>query len=135
MKRVVFDSNVVIAAFATRGLCQALFELCLRSHQIVLSAEILGEVEAKLSKKIKIPDALVREVLKNLKDGCVLARPVPVPKEICRDPKDLAILGAAAASGAAFLVTGDADLLAIKRYHETLIVNPRQLYELLRVSP
>ena len=43
--RVVFDSNVLIAAFATHGLCHSLFEICLRSHEIVISDFILSEVE------------------------------------------------------------------------------------------
>lgn len=130
--RVVFDSNVLIAAFATQGLCHSLFELCLRNHEIVLSDDILGEVEQKLRKKIKVPAPIVKETLSYLAKHCTLGRPVPVPIDLCRDPKDAVILGLAAAVHAQCLVTGDDDLLVLKRYHESDILSPRQLYDRLR---
>ncbi|MBI4063838.1 MAG: putative toxin-antitoxin system toxin component, PIN family [Elusimicrobia bacterium] len=132
--RVVFDSNVIIAAFATHGLCHSLFELCIQGHQIIIGDVILGEVNRKLLRKIKVPAPIARDILSFLKKHCILGRPVPVPKDACRDPKDLAILGLAVASRADGLVTGDADLLVLKRYHETAIVTPRQLYERLRLK-
>lgn len=130
--RIVFDSNVLIAAFATQGLCQSLFETCVRGHEIVVSEQILDEVESKLTKKIKVPAATAGEVRSYLLSHCAVARPVPVPRDACRDPKDLPILGAAVAAEAECLVTGDADLLAVGRYHETEIVSPRRLYEAIR---
>jgi len=42
--RVVLDTNVVLAAIATHGLCQALVTLVFRDHVVILSAHILGEV-------------------------------------------------------------------------------------------
>lgn len=130
--RVVFDSNVLIAAFATHGLCHSLFELCLRGHQIVVSDGILREVEQKLRRKIKLPAPIVRDVLSYLKSRCLLDRPVPIPEGVCRDPKDSAILGLAAGAHAECVVSGDKDLLVLTRYHESAILSPRQLYDRLR---
>lgn len=130
--RVVFDSNVLIAAFATHGLCHSLFELCLGAHQIVASDLILHEVDRKMRLKLKAPASVVRETVDFLKAHCLMERPVPVPAETCRDPEDLPILGLAAAARADCLVSGDADLLVLKRYHETDILSPRQLYDRLR---
>ena len=130
--RVVFDSNVLIAAFATQGLCHCLFELCLGGHKVVVSSAILDEVEQKLRKKIKVPAPTIREIRFYLEKHCILDRPVPVPANACRDPKDLPILGLAAASHAQYLVSGDIDLLVLKRYHESRILSPRQLYDRLR---
>lgn len=130
--RVVFDSNVLIAAFATHGLCHSLLEICLRGHEIVLSDGILDEVSQKLGKKVKAPAATVREVRAFLETHCLVERPVPVPSDACRDPKDLPILGLAAAARAACLITGDEDLLVIGKYHESSILTPRQLYDRLR---
>lgn len=33
--KLVLDSNVIVAAFATRGLCGSLFEYCLESHEVI----------------------------------------------------------------------------------------------------
>jgi len=30
--KIVLDANVIVAAFAARGLCEAVFELCLSCH-------------------------------------------------------------------------------------------------------
>jgi predicted nucleic acid-binding protein len=40
----VLDTNVLLAAFATRGLCEAVFEACLADHDVVLSEHILREL-------------------------------------------------------------------------------------------
>src|SRR5256885_2243188 len=120
--RVVFDSNVLIAAFATHGLYHSLFELCLRNHDIIISDVILQEVEQKLRQKIRVPASITREILSYLREHCIEDRPVPVPPDACRDPKDLAILGLAAAAHADCLVSGDTDLLVLKHYHETTIL-------------
>ncbi|MBI5620616.1 putative toxin-antitoxin system toxin component, PIN family [Candidatus Gottesmanbacteria bacterium] len=45
---------------------------------------------------------------------------------VCRDPKDNQFLDVAAASGAAFLVTGDKDLLSPKTFRTTRILTPRE---------
>ena len=52
--RVVLDSNVIVAAFASRGLCESILELCLDSHEVVLSEGLLAETRKNLSKKIKL---------------------------------------------------------------------------------
>ncbi|MBW1786006.1 MAG: hypothetical protein JRK53_05215 [Deltaproteobacteria bacterium] len=42
--KIVLDATVVIAAFAARGLCESVFELCLHAHQILLSEGLLEEI-------------------------------------------------------------------------------------------
>jgi predicted nucleic acid-binding protein len=43
--RVVLDANVVIAAAASRGLCESVFELCLERHELVCCDSLLQEIE------------------------------------------------------------------------------------------
>jgi predicted nucleic acid-binding protein len=43
--RIVLDTNVIVAAFAARGLCADVFEVCLENHTIIISEFILSEVE------------------------------------------------------------------------------------------
>ena len=43
--RVILDSNVAIAAVAGRGLCDAVVELCLERHRLVLCDGIIEEIE------------------------------------------------------------------------------------------
>lgn len=131
--RIVLDSNVLVAAFATRGLCHELLEIVSKDHEIFISLEILGEVEGRLRDKLRVPVRAVAAAKEAL-ETCVVESPVPVPRDVCRDPKDLHVLGLAAAAKADILVTGDEDLLVVRHYHLTEIVSPRRLYDRLRAS-
>jgi predicted nucleic acid-binding protein len=53
--KVILDTNVIVAAFAARGLCNAVFELCLDRFEIILSEPILKEIFINLNRKIKLP--------------------------------------------------------------------------------
>jgi predicted nucleic acid-binding protein len=53
---------------------------------------------------------------------------------VCRDPHDDKYLAAAVNSGAAFLVSGDRDLLDLKRYQRVEIVTPQEFIELSGVT-
>ena len=132
--KVVLDSNVLLAAFGTRGLCEALLEACLAGHIVYVSTPILDEVKEHLADKFKVAPARVHEILGFLKAECVLVRPAVVPSDACRDPDDLMVLGTAIAAGADCIVTGDKDLLALKRYQDVLILSPRAFYDLLKQS-
>jgi putative PIN family toxin of toxin-antitoxin system len=44
--------------------------------------------------------------------------------ELCRDPRDDKFLELALAGRADFLLTGDADLLALRQFHGTAILTP-----------
>ena len=40
--RIALDTNVLLAAFATRGLCEAQLETCLAGHDLVALAHFQG---------------------------------------------------------------------------------------------
>lgn len=127
--KVVLDSNVLIAAFAARGLCESLFELCLERHEIVSSAPLLAEVREKLGSKIKLPKETIDEILGFLERHTSTVVPADVPADACADPDDLMVLGTAKAGDASYLVTGDGDLLALETYEGIEIATPRRFWE------
>jgi putative PIN family toxin of toxin-antitoxin system len=95
--KVVFDSNVIITAFSTRGLCSELFENCILNKQIIISEFILCEVEEKLIKKIKLPKKIVYEIIEYLRNTFSLVEPGFIDSNICRDKNYLKIIGTAMA--------------------------------------
>ncbi len=129
--KVVLDTNVLLAAFATRGLCEAVFSVCLDRHEIFLSEPILTEVAKHLSGKFKLPSPRVQEIVALLRDHAALVVPADVPANSCRDADDLAILGTAAAASADALVTGDNDLLSLVQFQGVPILSPRAFYDKL----
>lgn len=130
--RLVLDSNIIIAAFATRGLCAALFEYCLESHDVILCEEILEEVSKILHKKIKVPKHVVEEVVAYLRESGELMRPAKIKVSRLKDKSDLSILGTAVAAGTDFLIAGDAELLKLKKVGDTSIISPRTFWEEMR---
>ena len=62
------DTNVIVAAFAARGLCQSIFELCLDQHKIAVSSNLLDEVRNILQKKLKMPDKKINEIIDLIED-------------------------------------------------------------------
>ena len=127
--RVIIDANVVIAAVAARGLCEALMELCLEHHQIIFCEGLLNEVENKLRDKLKVPSPIISDYLKFLRDNAKIYVPDQVEANLCRDPHDLMVLGLVSAGKVAVIVTGDKDLLSIKEYQGVPIMTPRCFWE------
>ena len=127
--RVIVDANVAIAAAASRGLCEAIMELCLEHHQLVLCEGILDEIEEKLRTKIKVPPPIVADYVKLLRGNAEMLEPEEVGEGVCRDPGDLMILGLVAPGKADAIVTGDNDLLVIREYKQARIMSPRTFWE------
>lgn len=127
--KLVLDSNVLIAAFATRGLCSSLFEYCLESHEIVLGEPIIREAASNLRKKIKLPGSIVISIETYLRNACTITIPDKIDSSVCRDENDLAVLGTAKAARAKYIVSGDKDLLILKNYLDIAIVAPRAFWQ------
>ena len=127
--RVVLDANVLIAAYAARGLCESILELCIANDDIFLTTAILADVRDKLVRRIKLPAEKAGEIVSFLKNNAELVVPAEVPPTLCRDPDDHDILGAAKTAIADFIITGDDDLLVIGEFAGTKILKPRQYWE------
>jgi len=130
--KVVLDTNVIVAAFATRGLCAEIFEVCLLDRIIVLSDFILSEVEEKLISKIHLPQGIVHEIIDYLRGQSEIVNPKEVKGSVCRDKADLNIIGTALSGNARFIITGDEDLLILKKYKGVEMITPREFWSLLK---
>jgi predicted nucleic acid-binding protein len=60
--RVFLDTNVLVAAFATRGLCSDLLRLVLAEHQLIVTEVVLVELQRVLSERIGLPSRRVEEI-------------------------------------------------------------------------
>lgn len=132
--KIVLDANVVIAAFASRGICESIMELCLHSHQIVLCEELFDEILRNLHQKIRLSTGIVDEIGNLLREYVSMIEPSPLDPDICRDPDDVKILGLAVAANADYVVTGDKDLLILREFQGIPILNPRSFSKILHVG-
>jgi uncharacterized protein len=125
--KAVFDTNVLIAAFLTEGICSCLLiRARKRAFNLVLCDDIIREFEGILIKKFKLTSADIVETSAIVLEAAseILHKLDPVPN-VCRDPKDDVIIACAIDAAADYIVTGDEDLLILKRYKNIVIVNPR----------
>jgi putative PIN family toxin of toxin-antitoxin system len=133
--RVVLDSNVIVAAFAARGICSALFEYCVEKVEVVLCEEMLREIEKAIVGKVGAPPTVAREVVGYLTEVTETVIPAEVDPAACKDKGDLPVLGAAVAGKCVYIITGDAKLRALQKYQGVEIVSPREFWERLKQLP
>lgn len=126
--RIVFDTNVIVSAFIARGPSFEVFQHCLSAHQIFISQHIVDEVESVLAKKFAFPPAQIAEVLHFLYDHLRYAEVTSIEEPVCRDSSDDLVLACAKAVKANCLVTGDEDLLILKRFESIRIIKPSDFW-------
>jgi putative PIN family toxin of toxin-antitoxin system len=132
--RVFLDTNVLVSAHATRGLCRDVLRLVLSEHTLLTGEVVLTELERVLTSKFKMPPDIVRDdVVGPLRDHHVEPRPQTVGSLTVRDPDDAWVLASAIAAKTEVLVTGDPDLLVLAdSISELHITNPRGFWDLHR---
>ena len=130
--RIFLDTNVLVSAFASRGLCADLFELILLEHELVVGTQVLAELRRALRQKIKLPVAPCDEIDEFLREhGGILAESVP-PVSAAVDDDDARILGQAIAGAADIFVTGDAAIQRLAKIERMRILSPRAFWNSLR---
>ena len=127
--RIVLDTNVLLAAFISEGLCHRVYSACLSQHEMVASEYLLSELGEVLARKTKMPPEQRTRILASVREN---AQIVLVPEDvqrISRDPKDDAIVATAELGKCNLLITGDDDLLVLKRFKTGRIIRPRDFVE------
>lgn len=130
--RVFLDTNVLVSAFATRGLCADLLELVLLEHELVLGRQVLRELDKALRAKLKLPAARARAIVNFVSGEAAQTIVRAAPVDAQADPADARVLGEALAAKAALFVTGDAALLEIRKIENMEIVSPRGFWEKMK---
>ncbi len=129
--KVVFDTNVLVSAFTSLGLCHQIYERTLLTAEMVSSKQLLDELRRTLVNKMKVGGALADEIIAELSAEFELVEPKPFSKPVSRDTDDDVVLATALTAKAEVIVTGDADLLVLKKFQGIKIISPRQFVELL----
>jgi putative PIN family toxin of toxin-antitoxin system len=138
--RVLLDTNVVISHLISprkKGNLHILFQSLFKGRFTLLLPEaLLDEVVVTVSQK---PQLMERIPVKSLQELVGLFQEIGEPVKrissaipsISRDPKDDYLLAYAVVGQADYLVTGDKDLLALKKVAGVTIITPADFVELL----
>lgn len=130
--RVVIDTNVWISGmFWKNSVPSRVLDKVEESVMVCFSDDTFREWEEKVMKKALLLKS-VDYYLTYRKNLLKIASFV-FPKEkveICRDPKDNKFLEAVIAAETNFLISGDRDLVSLKKIEETIIITPAQFLKL-----
>lgn len=129
--RVALDTNVLISAFTTRGICEDVLNVVLAEHQLVLGEAVLTELRRVLDKKMRMPPELAEEATAFLRREAVIVSSAPALPLEMRDPDDVVVLSEAVAGLAEVVVTGDRDILDAADTLPVPAVSPRGFWEML----
>ena len=130
--RVAFDTNVLVSAVATRGLCADVFNLVLAEHELIIGETVIAELKKVLRQKMRVPAEAIEEFEALLhQESSVVGKTKNLPVAI-RDKSDVAVLSEAIADNAEAMVTGDRDLLQLDAVLPLQVRTPRGLWEQLR---
>lgn len=136
--RVVLDTNVLVSATLIQGGNE---DRILRAWQsgafeLVISPQIISEIGRvlfyeKLQKHRWMSEREVASLLESLAQGSVLV-PGRVRIKACRDPDDDKFVAAAFEAKAKYVVTGDKDLLSLKRFKGIRLITPASFLNVLK---
>jgi putative PIN family toxin of toxin-antitoxin system len=128
--RVVFDTNIFVSALVIPGSQaeKAVLRIIEGTDVLLLSKEILDELLSILSTKFSRDKEEISRVAVILSE---VAEWVETSEEInvLRDEPDNRILECAFSGDTDIIVTGDKELLRLKRYKETEIISLKEYLE------
>lgn len=130
--RIFFDTNVIISSFITHGHVTELFEHCLLNHEIFTSDFVISELEEKLMSKFNYSEEEIKNASNFIKENFIKVDHKLPDKQICRDKNDDNIIAAACAADVDCIITGDEDLLIIKKFDNIFIVSPKKFWSFER---
>lgn len=134
MIKAVLDTNVLISSIFWHGPSRHIVDLAITNKiKSITSLEILEEVGAVLYEDFpQIPydkiEAIIRDILSY--SQLIIPRKTTVKK--LRDLKDTKIIVCALSAKANYIVTGDKDLLVLKKYESIKIATPRIFLDLFK---
>ena len=137
MHRIVIDTNVYISGTFWTGSPKQLLIMASRKQFITLVSQgILDEIIDILTRedkpfRLSIEEA--KRVVHKILEYAVMVTPIQ-RFTVCKDEKDNMVLECAINGKADFIVTGDSDLLALKKYEGMQIVTVRKMFEILSPS-
>lgn len=128
--KIYVDTNVLVSAYAARGICSDLLRFILAEHELLVGEVNLTELRRVLRERLKASPERIAAIEAELRAETVVPKPSAPSAVPVRDPDDQWVL--AEVSSADLLVTGDQDLLAVAEQSSVPIVSPRGCWERLR---
>ena len=136
--RLILDTNILLSALLSpRGAPARLLEAWERKRFTLVACDALiaelREVPARSFFRSRLRAGAAELLAAGIRDFSLFCRDIP-SGPIAPDPKDSYLLALAEVSQAEFLVTGDKELLALKRHNFARIITPAAMIEVLKAE-
>ncbi len=139
--RAVLDTNVIVSGLYSPGGPPGQVISAWRGglFEWIASRPLIRELAAVLRRRQSLQrlgwsEEDVREFVKDVQARTDLVEPETEITAVAQDPSDNRVLEAAVAGRAAFVVTGDRHLLALKRFEGIEIISPVRFLAALRMK-
>ncbi|MFH1877192.1 MAG: putative toxin-antitoxin system toxin component, PIN family [Candidatus Omnitrophota bacterium] len=128
--RVYFDTNVLVSAFVGHGYTFDVIKDAIYKHDLYYTEFVLEEMQRILTEKLKLTDEVTLSAVSVVKKYFERGKTSKTVKKICRDEKDNQILADIVENKIDLLMTGDKDLLVLKKYEGIKIIEPKEYWNL-----
>jgi putative PIN family toxin of toxin-antitoxin system len=132
--KVVLDTNVLVSALILKGQLKHLVEFWQKGAIILVFTR---ETFLEFLQVLEYPRfSLAQDEKKAIVEIAVypyarFVEPTEILSGVCMDPDDDKFLTCAVSAGADYLVSGDRNLLRLKRVRDTDIIKPSELIKIL----
>jgi putative PIN family toxin of toxin-antitoxin system len=129
--KMVLDSTIIISALLFGGNPGKIFKLCIYSHEFTgcISPELLAELLSKLKYKFEVNQTesdIIKEMIISSFEYTLVSGKV----NICRESMNNMVLELAVSCKADYIITGDRDLLDLKKINDTNIITPAKFFQI-----
>jgi putative PIN family toxin of toxin-antitoxin system len=134
--RVILDTNILLSGILSPlgAPAKLLYAWERKIFTLVACDALIAEfrdVAGRPFFRARLRASVAELLAAGLRDFSFYCRDLP-PGPIAPDPKDSYLLAMAEAGQADFLVTGDKELLSLRRHKSTRIITPAAMIEILR---
>jgi putative PIN family toxin of toxin-antitoxin system len=132
--RIFLDTNVLISAFISRGLCADLLRIIIAEHHLIVGDLVLSEMKIVLLEKFSMPEKQIQNIISFLEsfEKCVYTG--EKPSISLRDKDDEKILAIALKSNVDVFVTGDKDILDARKEIPISVLDPKEFLHLIKTK-
>jgi uncharacterized protein len=128
--KILFDTNVILSALLAEGHSYEVIKDAMYRHEVYYTDYILSEAENTLKSKFLVSLETRSQLLLAIRKNFLKGVAASFVEKVCRDANDDRILADSLATGIELLITGDKDLLILKKYKKILIIQPKEYWSL-----
>lgn len=136
--RIVADTNTLVSGLLWQGTSRRLIDAAqVGSIQLVTTPALIAELSRVLARtkfagRMQRAGITAEELLATYAELAQIVAPTNIPPTVPTDPDDDAVLAAALGGDAVVIVSGDNDLLDLKRFRHIPILTVTQLLALIQ---